>query len=141
MFSVLNTALGRVRLPAIGVGVFKSIPLARRVIPMSAGMHIIFVWRCPSGPPSTEYTLPTGRGLTRGDRRTTGRLLEVRRCALGSGASLPAVWKSMLGRARLLGLAQSSRLLDTRRPPRRFPFDPPAPLQLSAHPTPHPPPQ
>jgi len=107
---------------------------------MSAGMHIIFVGRCPSGPPSTEYTLPTGRGLTRGDGRTTGRLLEVRRCALGSGVSLPAVWRSMLGRVRLLGLAQSSSLwtladrrdgfLSTLRLPSSF-----LPTQRPTHPT------
>jgi len=34
-------------------------------------------------------------------RRTTGGLLEVRRCALGSlaGTSLAAIWRSMRGRA------------------------------------------
>ena len=37
--SVLKAALGRVRLPAVGVAGLKSLPLARRVIPTSAGMH------------------------------------------------------------------------------------------------------
>ena len=41
-------------------------------------------------------------------RRTTGELLEVHRCALGLGASLPAIWRSTCGRARIKGLAESS---------------------------------
>ena len=37
--SVLKTALGRVRLPAVGVAGHKSLPLARRVIPTSAAIN------------------------------------------------------------------------------------------------------
>ena len=50
-------------------------------------------------------------------RRTTGGLLEVRRRARGSGAPLPAIWRSGLEpRAE-------QQLVGTRRPPRRVPFD------------------
>ena len=55
--------------------------------------------RCPSGPRSTftEYALPTGRGLTCGDGcRWTP---EVHRCLRWSGASLPAIWRSVRSRA------------------------------------------
>ena len=75
--SVLKAALGRVRLPAVGVAGRKSIPLARRVgASFQRPLECIrtsyrsnFVDRCPSGPRSTftEYALPTGRGLTCGD--------------------------------------------------------------------------
>ena len=75
--SVLKAALGRVRLPAVGVAGHKSLPLARRVgASFQRPLECIrtsyrsnFVDRCPSGPRSTftEYALPTGRGLTCGD--------------------------------------------------------------------------
>ena len=75
--SVLKAALGRVRLPAVGVAGLKSLPLARRVgASFQRPLECIrtsyrsnFVDRYPSGPRSTftEYALPTGRGLTCGD--------------------------------------------------------------------------
>ena len=57
--SVLKTALGRVRLPAVGVAGHKSLPLARRVgasfkkSPLECirtSYWSNFVDRCPSGP-------------------------------------------------------------------------------------------
>jgi len=41
----------------------------------------------------------------------TGRLLEVYRCAHGSGASITATWESVCGRAPLPGLEESSSFL------------------------------
>ena len=54
-------------------------------------------------------------------RRTTGGLLEVHRCALGSDASLPVIWRSICGRARIQGLGEQ-QLLGTRSPPRLPPL-------------------
>ena len=76
--------------------------------------------RRPSGQPGTaEYALPTPAGYMW--RRTTGGLLEVHRCALGSDASLPVIWRSICGRARIQGLGEQ-QLLGTRSPPRLPPL-------------------
>ena len=98
--NVLNAALGRVRFPAVGVAGFKSALLARRVIRTSAAMHAYVL---------TVDFLSSGVQVARHGhhrkcspdlwRRTTGGLLEVRPCARGSGASLPAIWRSICGRA------------------------------------------
>merc|ERR1711871_133199 len=78
---------------------FKSASLARAVIPTSAGAHtyvltVVFGRASTCGLPSTSTWTAIDMW-----RRTTGKLLEVHRCALGLGASLPAIWRSTCGRA------------------------------------------
>ena len=83
------------RFPAVGVAGLRSVPLARRVIRTFAGMYTYVL---------TVDPLSSGVQVARHGhhrkcspdlwRRTTGGLLEVRPCARGSGASLPAIWRS-----------------------------------------------
>ena len=103
--NVLNAALGRVRFPAVGVAGFKSALLARRVIRTSAAMHayVLTVDFLSSGVQVARHGHHRICSLDRPWvdiwRRTTGGLLEVSRRARGSGASLPAIWRSIRGRA------------------------------------------
>ena len=129
--SVLKAALGRVRLPAVGVAGLKSLPLARRVgASFQRPLECIrtsyrsnFIGRCPSGPRSTftEYALPTGRGLTCGD----GWLVDFWRCiAVCVGqALLYQQFGDLFAVARRFRAFAEHQLLGTRRPPRRLAFD------------------
>ena len=105
--SVLKAALGRVRLPAVGSG-RKSIPLARRV----GGSF---------QRPLESYVRHTGRILSIGAQAARDRhsprpcspdrpridavatdswwTSKVHRCLRWSGASLPAIWRSVRNRA------------------------------------------
>ena len=95
--NVLNAALGRVRSPAVGVAGLKSVPLARRVIRTFAGMYtyVLTVDLLSSGVQVARHghhrICSPDRPRVDMWRRTTGELLEVRRCARGSRASLPAI--------------------------------------------------
>ena len=76
------------RFPAVGVAGLRSVPLARRVIRTFAGMYTYVL---------TVDLLSRGVQVAHhGHHRiwTTGGLLEVRRRARGSGAPLPAIWRS-----------------------------------------------
>ena len=103
--NVLNAALGRVRFPAVGVAGFKSLLLAWRVIRTSAAMHayVLTVDFLSSGVQVARHGHHRICSLDRPWvdiwRRTTGGLLEVSRRARGSGASPPAIWRSIRGRA------------------------------------------
>ena len=103
--SVLNAILGRVRLPAVGVAGFKSVPLERRVIPTSIRMPTYFLpvdfYREKPKRPAIDIHRICSPNRQRVDmwRRTTGGLLELHRCAPRSGASPPAIWRCMHGRA------------------------------------------
>ena len=57
--------------------------------------------RCPSGPSSTSPNMLSRPPQAVMWRRTTGELLEVRRSALRSGASLPGNWRFICDRADL----------------------------------------
>ena len=93
------------RFPAVGVAGLRSVPLARRVIRTFAGMYtyVLTVDLLSSGVQVARHghhrICSPDRPRVDMWRRTTGGLLEVRRCARGSGAPLPAIWRSIRDRA------------------------------------------
>ena len=94
-----HAALGRIRLPAVGVAGFSPFHLRGVVIPTSVGVHMALdaqVARHRHHRICSPDRLQVGMW-----RRTTGELLEVRRSALRSGASLPRNWRSICDRADL----------------------------------------